>query len=50
MVAMVFFASNFKDAFCIFDEDCQSLILDVAQGAATKKQIAKFFRDSRIKK
>jgi death-on-curing protein len=49
MVAMVFFASNFKGGFCIFDAEYQELILGVAQGSVTKKQIAKFFRDSRIK-
>lgn len=49
MVAMVFFASNFKDAFCIFDAEYQDLILGVAKGLVTKKQIAKFFRDSLIK-
>jgi death on curing protein len=49
MTAMVFFASNFKGGFCIFDAEYQDLILRVAQGAATKKEIAKFFRNSCIK-
>lgn len=49
MAAMVFFASNFKNEFCIFDAEYQDLILGVAQGSVSKKQIAKFFRDSRIK-
>lgn len=49
MTAMVFFASNFKNAFCIFEADYQDLILGVAQGSVSKKQIAKFFRDSRVK-
>lgn len=49
MTAMVFFASNFKGAFCIFDVEYQELILGVANGSVTKKQIAKFFRDSQIK-
>lgn len=49
MVAMVFFSSNFKGAFSIFDAEYQDLILGVAQGLVTKKEIAKFFRDSRIK-
>ncbi len=47
MTAMVFFASNYKGAFTIFDAEYQDLILGVAQGAVTKKEIAKFFRDSR---
>lgn len=49
MVAMVFFASNFEGPFCIFDAEYQDLILSIAKGPVTKKQIAKFFRDSRIK-
>ncbi|MDP1608628.1 MAG: type II toxin-antitoxin system death-on-curing family toxin [Chlamydiales bacterium] len=47
MIAMVFLASNFKDGFCISDTEYQDLILGVAQSLVTKKQIAKFFRDSR---
>jgi death-on-curing protein len=49
MTAIVFFASNYKRGFTIFDDDYQPLILRVAQGQASKKEIAKFFRDSRIK-
>lgn len=49
MVALVFFTTNFKSAFCIFDAEYQDLILGVTLGSVTKKQIAKFFRDSRIK-
>jgi death-on-curing protein len=47
MTAMVFFASNFQGAFCILNAEYQDLILGVAQGFVTKKEIAKFFRDSR---
>lgn len=46
MTAMVFFASNSKKNFMIFDTDYQELILRTAQGAATKKEIAQFFRKS----
>lgn len=49
MIAMVFLASNFKGAFFILEAEYQDLILGVAQGAVTKKEIAKFFRDSRTK-
>ena len=50
MTAMVFFASNCKKGFTIFNEEYQELILRVAQGKATKKEIAKFFRNSQHKK
>lgn len=50
MTAMVFFASNCKKGFTIFDVEYQDLILGVAQGLVTKKEIAKFFRDSQHKK
>lgn len=46
MAAMVFFASHCKKGFTIFDAEYQELILGVAQGVATKKEIAKFFRHS----
>ncbi|MDE3055752.1 MAG: type II toxin-antitoxin system death-on-curing family toxin [Verrucomicrobiota bacterium] len=46
MTAMVFFASNYKKAFTIFDAEYQDLILRTAQGMATKKEIAAFFRNS----
>lgn len=49
MTAMVFFASNFQGSFCIYEAEYQDLILGVAQGLITKKEIAKFFRDSRTK-
>lgn len=46
MTAMVFFALNCKKRFTIFDGEYQELILGVAQGLVTKKEIAKFFRAS----
>ncbi len=49
MVALVFFASNCKKGFTILDEEYQAIILGVAQGAVTKKEIAKFFRNSQHK-
>ncbi len=49
MTAMVFFASNCKKGFTIFDAEYQELILRVAQGMVTKKEIAKFFRNSQHK-
>ena len=49
MTALVFFASNFKGTFYIHAEEYQNLILGVANGSVSKKQIAKFFRDSRTK-
>lgn len=48
MVAMVFFASNFHGRFAIVDPEYQDLILGVANGTVSKKEIAKFFRNSRI--
>ncbi len=50
MVAMVFFASNFSGHFSVFDPEYQDLILGVAQGTVSKKEIALFFRKSRIRK
>jgi death-on-curing protein len=47
MVAMVFFASNFHGSFTILDLAYQDLILGVANGTISKKEIAKFFRNSR---
>jgi death-on-curing protein len=44
MTAMIFFASNYKKRFTISDAEYQELILGVAQGLVTKKEIAKFFR------
>jgi len=48
MVAMVFFASNFRGGFTIFDAEYQDLILGVAKGIVSKKEIAKFFKGCRI--
>ena len=48
MAAMVFFSSNFNGGFCIFDAEYQDLILRIAQGAVSKKEIARFFRDTRV--
>lgn len=44
MTAMVFLSSNYKKKITIFDVEYQELILKVAQGSITKKEIAKFFR------
>lgn len=44
MIAMVFFASNFHGSFSIFENDYQDMILGVAQGSVSKKEIASFFR------
>ncbi|MBS0615985.1 MAG: type II toxin-antitoxin system death-on-curing family toxin [Verrucomicrobia bacterium] len=44
MVALIFFASNSKRGFTIFNDEYQKIILDVAQGIMKKKEIAKFFR------
>lgn len=46
MIAMVFFAANCKKTFTIDDDEYQDLILCVAQGMITKKEIASFFRIS----
>jgi len=50
MTAMVFFASNYKRSFTIFNAEYQEIILRVAQGMVTKKEIAKFFRSSQHEK
>lgn len=50
MTAMIFFASNCKKEFTIFDSEYQEIILGVAQGIVSKKEIAKFFRSSQHKK
>jgi len=44
MAAMVFFASNFSGTFYILDIDYQDLILRIAKGMVSKKEIAQFFR------
>ena len=46
MAAMVFFASNCKKEFTIFDAEYQEIILGVAKGIIKKKEIAKFFRNA----
>ena len=43
MVAMVFFVSNFSGIFTGDELEYQELILGVANGTVTKKEIAKFF-------
>ncbi len=48
MTAVVFFSSNFKGGFSFFEHEYQDLILKVAQGCVSKKEIAKFFRHVRI--
>lgn len=47
MSALIFFTSNFKGEFGFDHQDYQDLILEVAQAAASKKEIAAFFRRSR---
>jgi death on curing protein len=49
MVALVFFSSNYKGGFSFYEQDYQDLILGVAKGTITKKEIARFFRNIRIK-
>lgn len=46
MIAMIFFASNFRGLFSIVtsENEYQDLILGVAQGVISKKEIARFFR------
>ncbi|HLB52514.1 MAG TPA: type II toxin-antitoxin system death-on-curing family toxin [Chlamydiales bacterium] len=44
MVAMVFFTSNSNRQFCVSEDEYQELILGVAKGIISKKEIAKFFR------
>jgi death-on-curing protein len=47
MSAIVFLSANYPSGFGYYEEDYQDLILKVAQGKATKKDIAKFFRSQR---
>ncbi len=49
MTALVFLTSNDKRDFCVFENPYQDVILKVAQGVITKKEIAIFFRNSQIK-
>lgn len=49
MIALVFFSSNCKKDFSISDVEYQKVILGVAQGNISKKEIAKFFRYSQTK-
>lgn len=46
MIAMIFFASNFRGAFSIvtYENEFLDLILGVAQGVVSKQEIARFFR------
>lgn len=46
MIAMVFFSSNSKKEVSISDAEYQELILGVAQGKVSKKEITKFFRSA----
>lgn len=46
MTSLVFFATNYKGTISINDDAFQELILGIAQGVVTKKEIAKFFRNS----
>ena len=48
MAALIFFSSNFKGGFHFCNHEYEELILKVAQGAASKKEIAQFFRRIRI--
>lgn len=49
MASMLFLAANCNKEFAIVDAEYQELILRVAKGDATKKEIAKFFRNSQNK-
>jgi death-on-curing protein len=44
MIAMVFLSSNFQGRLSISDEKYQDLIIGVAQGIVSKKEISRFFR------
>lgn len=44
MTALIFFAANFKRTFSFGNDEYQDLILRIAQGSVSKKEIAKFFR------
>ncbi len=46
MIAMIFFASNCKKGFTFFDKEYQEIILGIALGIISKKETAKFFRNS----
>ena len=48
LCALVFYVSNFKGSFGFLNNDYQDLILGVARGDVSKKEIAKFFRDIKI--
>lgn len=48
MISIVFLSSN-EITFVIFDNEYEELILKTANGLATKKEIAKFFRDAHRK-
>lgn len=50
MVALIFFVSNYKKKPTILDAEYQEIILGVAQGMVTKKEIAKFFRNLQYEK
>ena len=50
MVALIFFVSNYKKKPTILDAGYQEIILGVAQGMVTKKEIAKFFRNLQYEK
>ncbi len=45
MVTITFLAAN-DVTFVVFDQDYEQLILRTAEGKASKKEIAKFFRDA----
>lgn len=46
MAALLFFEINFKNGlFVCCESDYEELVLQVAQGLVSKKEIAKFFRD-----
>lgn len=48
MAALVFFSFNYKGGFGFVDVEYQDLILGVAEGTINKKEISRFFKNSRI--
>jgi death-on-curing protein len=49
MTALVFLSANFKGEFRLCDYEYQDVILRTAQGLATKKELAQFFRKMKIR-
>ena len=48
MISMVFLSLNLPGGLKILDSEYQELILNVAKGTVSKKEIARFFRNSTL--